>query len=437
MSLRHVSHQRMPVAVLVLLVCNSSAIKTLAIVDSHEMQLTHSAFFSSLRARGHELTIMEAHDPELLLKHHGTFYFDNLILFCPTVEEFGGSVDVNSILQFVDSGRNLLMAAAAEVSETVSEVAAESGIIIDSERRTLIDHHHFDHSDFEGDHTLLLASNFGKIPPILGAHPVPPVLFEGSALRIDQDNALAFGVLFGSATSYVGQTETPVVAGQVTAGGSTGNILVAALQARNNARMVVSGSIELFSDGFSDQPVAENGQRALLSGNSHFTTLLSQWCFAEQGRLRASQVVLSTVSGEVGMPAELCIKDLLNFEIKLEEWIAQTQQWQPYVANDVQLELNLLDTKLRLLLRADQAGSYTAKFSLPNKPGAYQLKVNYWRRGYSAVEVVNPLTVRPFRHDEYDRLLLVATPYYASSFAMMAGTFVFGCFLLHCKPKMR
>ena len=44
------------VGVLLLLVCCSScAVKTLVVVDSHDMQLTHSAFFSSLRGARHPL----------------------------------------------------------------------------------------------------------------------------------------------------------------------------------------------------------------------------------------------------------------------------------------------------------------------------------------------------------------------------------------------
>ena len=92
------------VGVLLLLVCCCScAVKTLVVVDSHDMQLTHSAFFSSLRgarhplcywlnhwlrtaARGHELTIMEAQDPELSLEQYGTFQYDNLILFSPAAD---------------------------------------------------------------------------------------------------------------------------------------------------------------------------------------------------------------------------------------------------------------------------------------------------------------------------------------------------------------
>jgi oligosaccharyltransferase complex subunit beta len=41
--------------------------------------------------------------------------------------------------------------------------------------------------------------------------------------------------------------------------------------------------------------------------------------------------------------------------------------------------------------------------------------------------------VRPFKHNEYERFLVAAYPYYASGFSTMAAFFVFGFFFLYHK----
>lgn len=53
-------------------------------------------------------------------------YFDNLIRL-----GFGGSVDVAAILDFVDSGRDLIIAADTNASDLIRELAAETGADFD------------------------------------------------------------------------------------------------------------------------------------------------------------------------------------------------------------------------------------------------------------------------------------------------------------------
>ena len=62
------------------------------------------------------------------------------------------------------------------------------------------------------------------------------------------DNTLVFPLLSGSSSSYSFTPAQPIEDDLAIAGSSTR--LVAALQARNNARVVVSGSLDLFSDEF-------------------------------------------------------------------------------------------------------------------------------------------------------------------------------------------
>jgi len=43
------------------------------------------------------------------------------------------------------------------------------------------------------------------------------------------------------------------------------------------------------------------------------------------------------------------------------------------------------------------------------------------------------IPVHPYRHDEFERFIDVAYPYYASAFSLMAGFFLFGVVFLFSK----
>lgn len=71
-------------------------------------------------------------------------------------------------------------------------------------------------------------------------------------------------------------------------------ILIAALQARNNARIVFSGSLDFFSDEYftsSVQNAQDSSQkRYSKSGNQEVSIAISQWVFKEHGVLRVKSV---------------------------------------------------------------------------------------------------------------------------------------------------
>ena len=66
-----------------------------------------------------------------------------------------------------------------------------------------------------------------------------------------------------------------------------GTVLVAGLQARNNARVVFAGSIDMFSDKlFGAQVSSWSGKKAEKSGNQALAVALARWCFKLSGVLR-------------------------------------------------------------------------------------------------------------------------------------------------------
>lgn len=50
------------------------------------------------------MTFKSADDSNLVLSKYGEYLYDNLIIFAPSVEEFGGAVSVEAIADFIDGG---------------------------------------------------------------------------------------------------------------------------------------------------------------------------------------------------------------------------------------------------------------------------------------------------------------------------------------------
>ena len=111
-----------------------------------------------------------------------------------------------------------------------------------------------------------------------------PILYEGTGLIIDQENPLVLEILTASSTAYrylnlnsqnfeilkfffcSHNPDEPVLEYPHATGKNT--VLVAGLQARNNARVVFAGSIDLFSDKFFTSAVnGFSGLKSAKSGN--------------------------------------------------------------------------------------------------------------------------------------------------------------------------
>ena len=80
-------------------------------------------FFKSLTDMGFKLTFKSADDSSINLKKYGSFLYDHLVLFSPTVEEFGGSLNVEGITEFVDAGNNVLIAGSTLTGDVLREIA--------------------------------------------------------------------------------------------------------------------------------------------------------------------------------------------------------------------------------------------------------------------------------------------------------------------------
>ena len=97
--------------------------RVLVLLDNLSIRESHSMFFKSLTDMGFKLTFKSADDSSINLKKYGSFLYDHLVLFSPTVEEFGGSLNVEGITEFVDAGNNVLIAGSTLTGDVLREIA--------------------------------------------------------------------------------------------------------------------------------------------------------------------------------------------------------------------------------------------------------------------------------------------------------------------------
>ncbi|KAF1899073.1 hypothetical protein Lal_00019194 [Lupinus albus] len=437
------------------LLCNSFSSDTpsdrrvLVLLDDFALKSSHSLFFNSLVSRGFDLDFKLADDPKIALQRYGQYLYDALILLCPTTERFGGSIDAAAILDFVDSGHDLIVAADSNASDLIREIATESGVdfdevltvklisilvhftlvyilflpwIIEDPAAFVVDHSGYAVSASEGDHTLIASDDFIKSDA--------PVLFQGIGHSLNPSNSLVLKVLSASPSAYSADPKSKLATPPSLTGSTIS--LVSVIQARNNARILISGSLSLFSNRFFRSSVQKAGSpiKHGKSGNEQFLTEISKWVFHERGHLKAVNVQHHKI-GEAEEPAMYRINDDLEYSVEIYEWSGTT--WEPYVANDVQVQFYMMSPYVLKTLSTDGKGRYFTSFKVPDVYGVFQFKVDYHKLGYTTLSLSKQIPVRPFRHNEYERFIPAAYPYYGAAFSMMAGFFIFTAVHLYNK----
>jgi len=414
----------------------SSRKKTLVMYDTPQIKSTHSAFFSSLEGQGHELTYASATE-DIFLQKFGEFLYDNLVIFAPATEGFGEATNgVDGIISFIDSGRNVLIAANNNITEPIREIANLCGIDFDEDQTVVIDHFNSATGIDNGDNTIITSNNVISSPVIVGRSSyTSPILYSGIGHAYSGSNAdsspLLYKVLTGSSTTYSHTPSQRVKTYPQSAG--TDTLLVTGLQTRNNGRVVFSGSLDLFSNKFFSSRVMVNG-KSEKSGNEEFAVELSKWNFQGRGLLRAYGLThrLADRSGQVN-PLTYRVKDQIEFSVTIEEYDVSTNTWLPFIGSDVLLDFVMIDPYLRLYLKHDNKGHFSTKFQLPDVYGVYKFVIHYQKLGYTFLDLTQQVSVHPFRHNEFERFIDVAFPYYASAFSMMAAFFIFGFVFLYQK----
>ncbi|CAL5324762.1 unnamed protein product [Camellia sinensis] len=406
--------------------------RILVLLDDFALKSSHSIFFKALQNRGFELDFKLADDRQINLQRYGQYMYDGLVLFAPNTERFGGSLDLADVLDFVDSGHDLILSADVNASDLNRNIAAECGVDFDEDPSAMvIDHTNYAVSDTEGDHTLIASDDFVQSDVMLGSAKMEaPVLFKGIGHSLNSANNLAMKVLGASPSAYSANPKSKLSNPPSLTGSAIS--LVSVVQARNNARIMIAGSLDMFSNRLFKSGVQKAGSsnKYEKSGNEQFVTELSKWVFHERGHLKAVNVRHHKV-GETDEPAIYRINDDLEYSVEIFEWSGTN--WEPYVSNDVQVQFYMMSPYVLKTLSTNQKGLYYTSFKVPDVYGVFQFKVEYHRLGYTSLSLAKQIPVRPFRHNEYERFITTAFPYYGASFSTMAGFFIFSFIYLYSK----
>ncbi|THG02900.1 dolichyl-diphosphooligosaccharide--protein glycosyltransferase 48 kDa subunit-like [Camellia sinensis] len=155
--------------------------RILVLLDDLAIRSSHSIFLNSLQSRGFDLDFKLADDPKISLHRYSQYLYDGLILFSPTVERFGGSIDLAAIMDFVDAGHDLIMGANSSASNLIREIATECGVDFDEDPGAMvIDHISYAVSDTDGNLTLIASAEFIQSEVLWGSKKIEaPVLLWG------------------------------------------------------------------------------------------------------------------------------------------------------------------------------------------------------------------------------------------------------------------
>jgi len=403
--------------------------KILVVVENLNIKSTHSLFFKFLEEKSYQLKFATTEEP-IEFQKYGKWVYDHLILFTPSADEING-LKADKISEFVDDGHSVLVAVDSTVGHLIREFASECNVEFDAAETSVLDHFHYDETDSQGPHTLLVVDQPHDVEVLNGKDNKNPILFRGIGADMVEDSILVYPLLSGYQSTY-SHNPTSVVKDTHVVGRKTS--LVTALQARNNARVIFSGSIEMFGDKFFTAKAHKHGSKEFFpSGNAKFCEEITLWAFQERGILRYSNITHHKV-GETHESETYTVNDEIVYSIVIEEW--NGRRWIPYIADDVQIEYSMLDPYIRSALKPNQKGVYTVQTKLPDVYGVFTFRVDYVKKGYGFFTAISRVPVRPYRHNQFERFIDAAFPYYVASFSMLAGLFLFSwVFLFHRESK--
>eukprot|EP00126_Sphaerothecum_destruens_P004588 Sdes_comp18274_c0_seq2m7921 len=242
-------------------------------------------------------------------------------------------------------------------------------------------------------------------------------------MSIDESSISLMGILRGESTSYSYFPNKPIVVMPHVIGREA--VLVAGVQSRNNARAIFTGSLEMLSDDYFNF----QGSAGKV-GNQEFSQALVRWVSQKAGVLRVLEAHHHR-EGETTAPATYTIRDKMQFGIEIQE-LVEGGKWSHFHANDVQFEFVRVDPFVRLNMKNDKKNKeFSVLFELPDVYGVFKCKVEYFRQGYSFISSITQVPVRPFTHNQYERFIPCAFPYYAGAFSMMGGFLLFSFVFLH------
>ncbi|KAF9305487.1 hypothetical protein BGZ74_010062 [Mortierella antarctica] len=381
--------------------------RALVILDNLDDTDAYMNLWTDLQERQYNITLRDTSSPMELSKYDQRHY-DHLLILSPKMKDYPKGMSAKSIVAFVADGGNVLVAGSPEMGSTLRELSREFDVEYDNRYTTVLDHFNYDQNLGSKHHDAIVvnpATYMSKAgEAIVPQDQLPgPILFRGIAHSVNPANSLLNSVLWAPSEAYSWENvnlddpadQDPSLSGKDIS-------LVSVMQARNNARVAFLGSTEMLTDAFFEASPKKHGDKETISGNRKFIEELTKWTFQEKSVLDVVAVQHHKV-GEEEAPAHYRIKDNMTYTISIAEY--HDGEWHPFAADDVQLELIMLDPYIRKTLDQvpldDQStvGTFTTTLQLPDQYGVFKFT--------------------------YPRFISQAKPYYTSAASMGVGLLVF------------
>ncbi|KAI9822181.1 MAG: oligosaccharyl transferase glycoprotein complex, beta subunit [Phylliscum demangeonii] len=422
---------------------STSGNRVLVVLEDLGEQSKYAKLWADIAGREYQLQFESPKNEKLALFQHGERRYDHIVLLPAKSKGLGPSLTPSLLLKFLNLNGNILLALSSTTPtpSAISALLLELDIHLPSDRTSqVVDHFRYDELSASERHDVLLVprpdtlrsgvANFFNGPGLerdLIAFP------RGVGHALGNESPLLAPILRAPDTAYAFNpkddaetVEEPFATGRQLS-------LVSALQARNSARLVVLGSVEMLEDAWFDAQVKRNlavvdGQsspKLQATANRAFAREVFAWTFKERGVLAVGRVrhrlleagakavpnETTAVMDAASNPRIYRVKSEVAYYIELSEY--DYDHYKPFTppADDrVQLEFTMLSPYHRLSLQpwatsssTSNATIYTTTLTLPDQHGIFAFRVNYKRPFYTAVDEKTSVTVRHYAHDEWPR----------------------------------
>lgn len=356
----------------------AAASDSVLVVHDASPTSSHDSFLSSLSSLDLNVTYHACNTSLAFpLVSHGSYKYSTLVFLTTSLSSF----PLSSLLQYLDAGHNVLLFLPS--SPTRGHVALARSLGVDVSPLPLLDLLH----SLSGDAPragFLAASVFG------GAR-AGEVAFRGRGASVLRDNELVRVVAGGAASAYAGRPDARLARVHPAMGRAA--VLAAATQTRAGGRAAYWGGM----DAVTGAGATGDAMRALV-----------RWTAGKTGRLRVREARCS---------AEVRVGDWLEVQVQVEEW--RDGRWVQWTEmGEVRAELVMMDTWGRRRL-TKSGGTWKGKLRVPDRIGVYKLKMEIRETGWTEVSEEKEIRVRPYAHDEFERFIEMAFPYYTAVAVML------------------
>ncbi|CCE64734.1 hypothetical protein TPHA_0I02300 [Tetrapisispora phaffii CBS 4417] len=364
--------------------------KTLVLYDERITELKkYFKYFESLNSRSYEIDYLKIKNStssvDLFENEYNTY--DNLIIFPIKGKHLNKLVPVKSLLKFYENGGDILAITSPDaVVDSVRLFLNELGIYPSPKDYRLVDYSSKSSTDIE------ISTNELQSKVVFSTTEDKLLRFGNAGAALLDNREQIVPILRAPRGSVTVSTSEKKKNDEPWTVGSQG-YLASGFQSLINARATWVGSQDLFNDKNSKE-------------NNDFVQEVSKWTFREKAIIKSFGFNHKHADGTTYARTPYKVKDDVVYEIGLAEW--KGDKWEPYMADDIQFELRLVDPYYRLTLTPSyikKGVQYytTGEFKLPDHHGVYTFITEYKRNGISFISESDVKAIRHLANDEFAR----------------------------------